>query len=108
MTDKSTLIDEITFESPIEKSNSYASWTLSEKAKSKMSLYFNKDDTGYIEWEIEELDEYNDIGLTFEFDVAGKRTLVDYDGIFALPKVALDLLEKNGVDVKDMRSSLSK
>lgn len=101
------LVDTLEFESPIgmERSSGYSPVT--DKAKSKMELYFNKDNTGYIEWEVDELDLYESIGLTFEFDVAGKRTLTDYDGVMTLPDQAMDLLEKNGVDVSEMRATLA-
>ena len=46
---------------------------------------------------IEEMGE--EIGLTFEFDAKGVRTLCDYDGVFALPKEAIELLRRNGVIV---------
>ncbi len=105
MTDKP--LDTLEFESPINLEGSWGQRNLAEKARSKMELYFNKDDTGYIEWECDELDLYESIGLTFEFDTKGKRTLTDYDGVMTIPDQALDLLERNGVDVAEMRKSMA-
>lgn len=104
--DEPEKIDEVTFTSPINKSNSFAAWNVKKKTKSTMTLYFYRDTTGYIEWDIPAIDETVDIGLTFEFDRHGKRTLTEYDGIFAIPDEALDLLEKNGVDVAEMRKAM--
>lgn len=102
-----TLIEKIEFESPINLEGSWGSQPLADKAKSSMALYFNKDDTGYIEWEVEALDLYEDISLTFEISPDGKRTLVDYDGVMTIPDQALDLIEKHGVDVTEMRNLLA-
>lgn len=101
-----TKIDTHTFYSPIGLEGSWGYRQIAKRAKNVMELFFNKDDTGYIEWEIPRLDMYENIGLTFEFDVAGKRTLVDYDGVMTLPDQAMDLLEKHGVDCSEMRKSL--
>lgn len=87
------------FTSPINMENSFTQWNVAKKAKSVMELYFYKDQHGFIEWCIDELDMVENIGLVFEFDKKGKRTLVDYDGIFALPKQAVKLLRKHGVVV---------
>lgn len=98
-----TLIDTMEFESPINLEGSWGQRNIADKAKSTMRLYYNKDNTGYIEWEIHHGDMYEEIGLTFELDVTGKRTLTDYDGVMTLPDQAMDLLEKHGVDCKEMR-----
>lgn len=98
-----TLIEKYEFESPINLEGSWGGRNLSPKAKSIMELYFNSDDTGWIEWEVPELDLFEEIGLTFEIDIAGKRKLVDYDGVMSIPDQALDLLAKHGVDVSEMR-----
>lgn len=59
--------------------------------ESKMSLYHDGEDCGYIEWEVPTLDEVVNIGLWFD----GKE-LTDYDGVFSLPEEAIQLLEENG------------
>jgi hypothetical protein len=107
MSEQATLVGKSKFTSPIGASNSFSSWTISEKEKCTMELYFYKDNTGFIEWDIPNLGMTECIGLTFDIDVKGKRTLVDYDGIFAIPDQAMDLLEKHGVDCKEMRKSMN-
>lgn len=97
------LIERYEFESPINLEGSWGQRQLADKAKSVMELYFNSDDTGWIEWEVPDLDLFEEIGLTFEIDVAGKRKLVDYDGVMSIPDQALDLLAKHGVDVSEVR-----
>ncbi len=97
----------LVFESPLTMEGSWGSRMIADNEKSVMDLYFNKDDTGYIEWSCEKMDLFEDIGLTFEFDKAGKRTLTDYDGVMTLPDQAMDLLEQHGVDCKEMRKSLA-
>lgn len=47
-----------------------------------------------IEWDIPSLDEVEHIGLTFEH-----KRLVDYDGVFSLPKPAIAFLRKQGFTV---------
>lgn len=64
-----------------------------------MDLYFENDNTGFIEWDIPSLDRTENIGLWFEIDKDGKRTLSDYDGVFSLPSEAIALIRKNGVEV---------
>lgn len=105
--EKAKPIDTLKFKSPINLEGSWGERNLAKSATSTMALFLNKDDTGWIEWEIASLDRYEEIGLTFEFDANGKRTLVDYDGVFSLPKQAMDMLERNGIDVAEMRKSLS-
>ena len=102
-----TAIDTLKFTSPINLEGSWGERNLSESAQSSMALFLNKDDTGWIEWECEELDLTESIGLRFEFDSKGKRSLVDYDGVFSLPDQAMDLLERNGIDVSEMRKNLA-
>lgn len=63
-----------------------------------MDLYFENDNTGFIEWDIPSLDRTENIGLWFEIDQDGKRTLSDYDGVFSLPSEAIELLRKHGID----------
>ena len=69
------------------------------KHSSTMDLYFRTDDTGFIEWDIPALYTCEEIGLVFELDAAGARTLCDYDGVMSLPVEAVDLLRANGVAV---------
>jgi hypothetical protein len=71
------------------------------KHESTMDLYFNKDDSGFIEWDIPALDDGAEIGLWFDIGVDGTRTLRDYDGIFSLPDEAIELLRSVGVVVTE-------
>lgn len=100
-------IDTLTFKSPLNLEGSWGERSLSDETESVMDLYFYKDDSGFIEWTNDEFDLAENIGLWFEFDRNGKRTLTDYDGVFSLPDQAMDLLEKNGVDCAEMRKSLA-
>lgn len=66
------------------------------KAKSTMTLRMSNDEhTGYIDWEVEYENGdygYETIGLWFD----NQRCLTDYDGVFSLPKEAIELLEECG------------
>ena len=89
----------IKFKSPINKENSFNSWSLGEHM-STMTLYVNDQDwkMGSIEWDIPTADEYVEIGLWFEDD---ETTLRDYDGLFSLPEQAIKLLRDNGYTVDE-------
>lgn len=101
-------IDTLEFMSPINQEGSWGQRTLAENTRCVMDLYFYRDSLGgFIEWDIPDLDMGEEIGLGFEIDRNGKRTLTDYDGVFSLPDQAMDLLEKNGVDCAEMRKSLA-
>lgn len=95
-----TLIAEKTFTADLI---SHGSWGSRDQGthESTMTLYFRKDDTGFIEWDIPSMETAEDIWLTFEIGVNGSRTLCDYDGIMALPVEAVDLMRANGVIVPD-------
>lgn len=110
MNDPTMSIGKLEFESPINMDSSlYGLQPLADKAKSVMELFFYQKDanSALIEWCCDELDIVEHIGLTFEIDRNGKRTLTDYDGVFTLPDQAMDLLEKHGVDCAEMRKSLA-
>lgn len=89
----------ITFKAPIYSENSYIAIPHGEH-ESTMTLRVNDHDhtKGSIEWDIPSLDCYTTIGLWFEHD---RTTLSDYDGVFALPHQAIDLLRDNGYIVGD-------
>jgi hypothetical protein len=93
----STLIESIAHTTPINLE--YSSGSISQgKHGWTMDLYFDNDNTGFIEWDIPSLDRTENIGLWFEIDQDGKRTLSDYDGVFSLPSEAIELLRKHGID----------
>lgn len=93
-------VAEKTFEAELVYEGSWGSRDAG-KHVSTMTLYFNKNNTGFIEWDIPALDDVENIDLTFELDLYGKRTLTDYDGVFSLPKEAVELLRENGIIVTE-------
>ena len=72
-----TKVDTLKFMSPINQEGSWGQRNLAKRTKSVMDLYLNTDDTGFIEWDIPKLGMTEEIGLVFEIDPKGKRTLVD-------------------------------
>ena len=66
--------------------------------ESTMELFFNDEATGFIEWDIED-GGFEHIGLWFNIDRNGKRSLAEYDGVMSLNDHAIALLRKNGVQV---------
>jgi hypothetical protein len=101
-------VDRLEFESPINLEGSWGQRNLAETTKSTMDLYLHTESlTGYIEWDIPDLDMVEGIGLVFKIDAKGKRTLVDYDGVFTIPDQAMDLLERNGIDCAEMRQTMN-
>ena len=71
--DKATSIEKFEFHSPINREGSWGERSIAKKAKSVMELFFNKDNTGFIEWEVPHYGLYEDIGLTFEIGIGGGR-----------------------------------
>jgi|TARA_R110002126_G_scaffold133309_3_gene277354 hypothetical protein len=92
------LIDTMKVKSPLKLEGSWGERDLGEH-ESTLDLYYNKDDTGFIEWDIPTLDRFEYIGLWFEFDRDGKRSLSEYDGVMSLNDHAIAILRKNGVEV---------
>ena len=92
------LIDTVNVKSPLKLEGSWGERDLGEH-ESTLELYYNKDDTGFIEWDIPTLDRFEYIGLWFEFDRDGKRSLSEYDGVMSLNDHAIAILRKNGVEV---------
>ena len=92
------LIDTMKVKSPLKLEGSWGERDLGEH-ESTLDLYYNKDDTGFIEWDIPSLDRFEYIGLWFEFDRDGKRSLSEYDGVMSLNDHAIALLRKKGVEV---------
>lgn len=70
---------------------------------STMGLYDYTDDKtrGFIEWDLPAIDDCESIGLWYELNNAGVRTLTDYDGVMSLPAQAVDMLEAAGIVVSD-------
>lgn len=84
----------LTFRSPINRETSYSEVTLSEDAESEIFVEISSNGTGYFEWEVEELCEFETGGLVFE-----DNTLTDYDGVFSLPEQLITYLEGEGYDM---------
>jgi hypothetical protein len=91
------LIDTMVVKSPLKLEGSWGERDLGEH-ESTLELYYNKDDTGFIEWDIPNIG-FELIGLWFEFDRNGKRSLCEYDGVMSLNDHAIAILRKNGVEV---------
>jgi hypothetical protein len=70
--------------------------------KSRMTLMRgqNPDMPYFIEWEIPGIEEYVEIGIFVK--PWHSKKVVDYDGVFELPKQAVALLKKNGFDVSEV------
>jgi hypothetical protein len=66
---------------------------------STMELYFREDATGFIEWDIPDLEDFYEIGLWFTIDQFGIRCLSDYDGVMCLSDKAIEMLRKYDVIV---------
>jgi hypothetical protein len=66
-------------------------------ANNTMELYISDDGKkGSISWEYELEDgEGDEVGIGLWF-AEGDKVLTDYDGVFELPKQAIELLEENG------------
>jgi hypothetical protein len=92
------LIDSMTVTSPLFLEGSWGERDLGEH-ESTLELFYEKDNTGFIEWDIPELDLFEHIGLWFDIDRDGKRSLSDYDGVMSLNDHAIAILRKNGVVV---------
>jgi hypothetical protein len=92
------LIDSMTVTSPLFLEGSWGERDLGEH-ESTLELYYEKDNTGFIEWDIPELELFEHIGLWFDIDKDGKRSLSEYDGVMSLNDHAIAILRKNGVEV---------
>ncbi len=84
----------ITFESPINKESSFGSVPLSDNSKSEIEVTIRENGTGYFEWSVPDLDEYEEGGLWFE-----GNAITDYDGVMCLPKQLIDHLKEQGYDM---------
>ena len=94
------------FISAINRETSYTNKRLGEH-KSTMELHTTKDPNYcFIEWDIPSLESTEQIGIyledaVFEGSKYKKATLSDYDGVFSLPKEAIELLRKVGITVPE-------
>ena len=66
------------------------------KHESTMTLYAcDAPGRAFIEWDIPSLEFVEEIGLWFNV----QKNLLDYDGVFSLPKEAIELLREHGFSV---------
>ena len=76
------------------------SWGERPLGTSESTMTFYKSilrfDTGMIEWDIPAHEMTEHIGLWWD---PSTMELTDYDGVFSLPKEAIELLEENGIKV---------
>lgn len=91
------LIDTMTVKSPLFLEGSWGERDIGTH-ESTLELYFNKDNTGFIEWDIPDV-AFEYIGLWFDISRDGQRSLVEYDGVMSLNDHAIALLRKNNVIV---------
>lgn len=105
--DQARPVDRLTFRSPINSEGSWGERNLAKDAESTMDLYLYPSGQGEIEWICDELDICEHIGLEIEFNAYGSRTLVGYDGVMSLPKQAMELCERWGINCADMRKTES-
>lgn len=85
-----------TFTSPIGLENSYTN-TYMGYHESTMELFAYPDGSYGIEWDVPALEITEHIGIWHE-----DKKVTDYDGVFELPKKAIDLLKENGFDTSDV------
>ena len=69
------------------------------RSRCTMELFMRQDPgQAWIEWDSPDVDEYAEIGLTFD---PGTRELLDYDGVFQLPPQAVEMLTEYGFKVPE-------
>ena len=85
------------FTSPINWENSFTSKQLSDSTKSIMTIDINKLGNGFVVWEVPELNLQEEIELIFD-----NNTLIDYSGVFELPKELTDKLIELGYNVDEV------
>jgi len=85
-----------TFRSPIGKETSYSNVQLSDDTESTLELFTNDDGSYTIEWDIPELEETEHIGIFVDLNT---KNIIDYDGVFEVPKQAIEFLKEQGFNV---------
>ena len=81
------------FTAELVRESSFGTQYIGEHA-STMTLYGLPDKAGaaFIEWDIPDLEDCVEIGLSFDV----RKHLIDYDGVFSLPKEAVALIREAG------------
>ena len=85
---------EFSFTSPIGyETTSGGNAPLTDETKSIMLLNIDASGEGFADWSVPEFDIEESIGLWFD-----DNELIDYDGVFELPKELIDKLSELGYD----------
>jgi hypothetical protein len=83
------------FRSPINSETSFGATPLSEDTESTLELFDHEDGSYGIEWDVPELEITEYIGIWCE---EGTKEICDYDGVFEVPKEAIEMLKEQGFD----------
>lgn len=99
-----TTIDKITFKSPINVDNGYVNIPQGEHESTMELLSFDQGDCIepliQIEWD----NPVDVVHMNIEYyNEKGNNIVTGYDGVFELPKQAIQLLEKNGFNCEEVK-----
>ncbi len=86
-----------TFTANIVSENSFAAHDLGKHESTMILHSTGEPGQAFIEWDIPGTGDYVEIGLSFDV----MRNLIDYDGVFSLPKEAIALIRKHGFKVSN-------
>ncbi len=86
-----------TFIANIVSEDSFAAHDLGKHESTMILHSTGEPGRAFIEWDIPTADEYAEIGLWFDV----MRNLIDYDGVFSLPREAIALIRKHGFKVSE-------
>ncbi len=88
-------IAKYSFRSPINIDNGFTNTNIAPEAESVLNLFKTGLGSYLIEWEIEELNMVEHIGIfCYETD----KIISDYDGVFEVPEEAIKFLKEQGFD----------
>jgi len=96
-------IDKMVFSSPINIDNGYINIPQGEHVSIMELFYFkdnNSDPEVFIEWD----NPIDTIQMNIEYYISSDnlKVVTGYDGVFELPEQAIELLERNGFDCKEI------
>jgi len=91
------------FESAVYYHGSWGSRSVPKTHRCTMEFYESEEDANYaeIEWYIPSIDEVEHIGLSLGMTEGGKRKLIEYDGIMAMPAQAILVMQQMGIVVDE-------
>jgi hypothetical protein len=93
------IIDKIIFVSPINRETIYNETSLGTYESTMELWYDESDDDCSIEWNIEDLMITEQMQIQLD---EGTKIVTGYDGVFELPKQAIELLNKNGFNTEEV------